>query len=380
MDKVKDWWAYPGFEIEVVATGLDLPVNLVFVPKPSEDSKAPLLYVTELYGQVKVITNDWTVHTYAKDLLNYKPTHEFSGTGESGVTGICVEPKTGDLFVSMIYKDKSKVKNKVVRMSGKGGLAMDSMTTIIDNIPSTMSAHQIQAVTIGFDGKLYVNVADGGEWEKAQDDNDLRGKILRMNLDGSLDWDSPNPPTPIYAKGFRNPFGATWRKSDQSLYISDNGPDVDDRIARVKPYENYGWPGTMRRNSIFWWHHTQSPTAIAFMQDGQFPPQFNDDLFVALFGASYAKGRGEKGKRIVKLKLSENLSGVKSYDDFAIYMGSGPASPCGLAFGPGGLYFTDLHGELDGRADIPSGSIYRVKPITKAERLKEAIYKDTHAV
>ncbi|UCD53883.1 MAG: hypothetical protein JSU76_02980 [Dehalococcoidia bacterium] len=79
-------------------------------------------------------------------------------------------------------------------------------------------------------------------------------------------------------------------------------------------------------------------------------------------------------------KPSENLSGVKSYDDFTIYMGSGLASPCGLAFGPDGLYFTDLHGELDGRADIPSGSIYRVKPITEAERLKEAIYKDTHAV
>lgn len=379
MSKREDWWVYPGFQIEVVATGLDLPVNLAFVPKPRAEPKAPLFYVTELYGKVKVITNDWTVHTYAKDLLNYKPTHEFSGTGESGVTGICVEPETGDLFVTMIYKDKNQIKNKVVRMSSKNGLEMNSTTTIIDNIPSTLSAHQIQAVTVGFDGKLYVNVAEGGAWEKAQDDNDLRGKILRMNLDGSLDWDSPNPPTPIYAKGFRNPFGAAWRKSDQSLYISGNGPDVDDRIARVKPYENYGWPGTMRRNSIFWWHHTQSPTAIDFMQNGEFPPQFNDDLFVALFGASYAKGRGEKGKRIVKIRLNEDLSGVKSYDDFVIYIGSGAASPCGLAFGPGGLYFTDLHGELDGRGDVPSGNIYRVKPIIDTEKLAQAIYRDTHA-
>jgi hypothetical protein len=48
-----------------------------------------------------------------------------------------------------------------------------------------------------------VNVADGGEWDKAQDDNDLRGKILRMDLDGSIPWDNPNPGSFVYAKGFR---------------------------------------------------------------------------------------------------------------------------------------------------------------------------------
>jgi len=327
------------------------------------------LYLTELYGQVKVITNDWKVGTYAEGLLNYKPTHEFPGHGESGLTGICVEPQTGDLFLSMLYMDKGEIKGKVVRTYSKDGLKMDSMKVIIDDFPSTTRAHQVQAVAIGFDGKLYVNNADGGEWKKAQDDKDLRGKILRMELDGTIPWDNPNPDSFVYAKGFRNPFGAAWRNSDQSLYVSDNGPDTDDRIARVKPYENYGWPGTMRRNSIFWWHNTQAPTAIDFMQYGQFPPEFNDDLFVALFGASYAEGIGEKGKRIVKLRIKENASGIKSYDDFVAYIGKGPASPCGLAFGPDGLYFTDLHGEKDSQNKPLGGNIYRVKP--SEERIAE---------
>jgi len=38
---------------------------------------------------------------------------------------------------------------------------MKSMSLIIDDIPSVHAAHQIQAVTIGFDGKLYINVGDG---------------------------------------------------------------------------------------------------------------------------------------------------------------------------------------------------------------------------
>ena len=54
MSKLENWWVFPGFEIELVATGLDLPVNPAFVPDPGQDAKAPLLYVTELYGQIKV--------------------------------------------------------------------------------------------------------------------------------------------------------------------------------------------------------------------------------------------------------------------------------------------------------------------------------------
>ena len=359
----KNWKLFPGFEIEVMATGLNLPVNLAFVQNPKHDSDAPLLYVTELYGSVKVITNNWKVHTYAKGLLNYPPDYKLPGTGESGLTGICVEPETGDLFLSMLYVENDEIKAKVIRTTSKNGLKMDSMKTIIDQIPSIKAAHQIQALTIGPDGKLYVNVGDGMLNPKvAQDDSDLRGKILRMNLDGSIPEDNPNSGSLVYAKGLRNPFGAVWRKSDKKLYISDNGPEVDDRIAKIEPGGNYSWPDSMRKNSTFWWHFTQAPTAMDFMQDGQFSEEFNDELFVALFGAAYAEGWNTKGKKIVKMSLGEDGNSVKSYDEFVTYVGKNPASPCGLAFGPGGLYFTDLHGENKDLKN-PTGNILRVKPI-----------------
>jgi len=364
-NKLKNWWIFPGFELELVASGLDLPVNLAFVQKPSKNPKAPFLYVTELYGQVKVITNDLKVHTYADKLLDYEPDREMPGTGESGLIGICVEPRTGDLFLTMIYEENNEVKGKVVRASSKDGLKIDSMKIIIDNIPSTKRAHQIQAVTIGFDGKLYVNVGDGGDSEKASQDNrDLRGKILRMNLDGSIPNDNPMLKSLVYAKGLRNPFGATWRKSDKSLYVSINGPEVDDVISKIEPGKNYGWPKTMRKNALFIWHFTQAPTAMDFMQNGQFSSKFNDELFVALFGNAYQEGRDVKGKKIVKIRTAEDGLGVISYDEFVTYIGDGPASPCGLAFGPSGLYFSDLHGETNSLSKKPEGNIYCVKPIT----------------
>jgi hypothetical protein len=47
---------FPGFQIEMMATGLSLPVNLAFIPNSNNVPESPLLYVTELYGQIETIT------------------------------------------------------------------------------------------------------------------------------------------------------------------------------------------------------------------------------------------------------------------------------------------------------------------------------------
>lgn len=355
VEELANWWAFPGFKIEVVATGLDLPVNIAFVPGDRPGNL--LCYVTELYGKIKVITGDGAVYTYAEGLLNYEIEKPFPQGGTAGVIGICVEPATGDLYVSMVYMENGEFKNKLVRTSSHDGLRMDSMTTIIDNIPSTIMSHQVQMPSIGFDGKIYLNVGDGTMGDSAQDDRDLRGKVLRLNLDGSIPVDNPIPGSPVFAKGFRNPFGAAWRKSDRSLYCSINGPEWDDVISKVEAGGNYGWPSTMRRNCLFVWHYCQAPTALAFMQDGQFPLEFHDELFVALFGAF---GQ-HKGNKIVKLRLNDSGPGAFSYDEFVAYTGKGFATLCGLAFGPGGLYFTDLVGNGGDLSQPHGGTVYRVK-------------------
>ena len=67
----------PGYVIEEVAGGLQLPVNIAFVPNPGPDPDDPLFYVNELYGTIKVVTNDFTVSDYATGLLNFDPTGAF---------------------------------------------------------------------------------------------------------------------------------------------------------------------------------------------------------------------------------------------------------------------------------------------------------------
>jgi glucose/arabinose dehydrogenase len=361
MPENKNWQLRDSFEIEKVISGLFLPVNLAFVPNPKPQESAPFFYVTELYGSIKVITQELNVFTFADNLLNYDPNYMMPGTGESGVIGIVVH-ENGDVFASMLYKEGESFKSKVLKFSTKDGLKAEKAETIIDNIPSINAAHQVQALTI-HDGKLYVNVGDGMiNPDVAQDENDLRGKILRMNLDGSIPSDNPTSGSYIYAKGLRNPFGAAWRKSDNHLYISDNGPAVDDRVAKIIPGENYGWPQSMRTNSIFLWWYTHAPTAIDFAGD-QFGPEYKDHLFVALFGHAYHEGKTDKGKKIVEMVIDKR-DNVTYLNDFAVYSGQGPASVCGLAFGPDGLYFTDLHGEVGFKKEEKyGGNIWKITKI-----------------
>src|SRR4051794_6896940 len=97
--------AETGYSVDEVAAGLQLPTNIAFVPHPGGAPDDPLLYVTELYGKIKVVANDGAVSDYATGLVNFDPTGDFPGSGEQGLTGIAVDPGTGDLFASRLVDD-----------------------------------------------------------------------------------------------------------------------------------------------------------------------------------------------------------------------------------------------------------------------------------
>lgn len=131
-----------------------------------------------------------------------------------------------------------------------------------------------------------------------------------MTLDDSILKDNPNPNSLVYANGLRNPFGEAWRKNDRKLYVSDNGPEVDDRIAKIEPGGNYGWPESMRKKGDILVAFHSSTTAIDFMQDGQFPKNFMMNYLLLRSGLAYQEGWSTKGKKIVKLRLSEDGNSV----------------------------------------------------------------------
>lgn len=74
----------------------------------------------------------------------------------------------------------------------------------------------------------------------AQNTSSLNGKILRINLDGSLPADNPIANSAIWSYGHRNPQGLVW--IGNQLFSSEHGPDTDDEINIIEKGSNYGWP------------------------------------------------------------------------------------------------------------------------------------------
>ena len=71
-----------------------------------------------------------------------------------------------------------------------------------------------------------------------------QGKILRLNLDGSIPVDNPmigNARSHVYSYGHRNAQGIVFAPTGE-LYSSEHGPKTDDEVNLIKPGRNYGWP------------------------------------------------------------------------------------------------------------------------------------------
>ena len=118
-------------------------------------------------------------------------------------------------------------------------------------------------MVIGIDRKLYLSRGDNGSnWlanycntirsqdlptagqVQAGDWTNYQGKILRMNLDGSIPDDNPSfggVRSHIYAIGFRNVQGLVVGPGGL-LFASDHGPTTDDELNSIEAGRNYGWP------------------------------------------------------------------------------------------------------------------------------------------
>jgi hypothetical protein len=96
-------------------------------------------------------------------------------------------------------------------------------------------------IIIGPDSKLWVSTGEGGSAANAQDPATTKGKILRMNRDGTVPAGNPTPGSPVYASGFRNVFGMDFDPLTGRLWATENGPDCNDEINLVVPRGNYGW-------------------------------------------------------------------------------------------------------------------------------------------
>lgn len=218
------------YDIEVAAENLFVPWAVAV----SDDGK---IYFTERSGAVRVIEGG---------TLNPKPliTFEspFVSQVEGGLMGIALDPdflNNHYMYVMYSYAENSQLFNRVVRLiENNNSASIDKV--LLDKIPGGI-IHNGGRIKIGPDQKLYITTGDIGSRELAQDLSSTGGKILRINLDGTIPTDNPFEGSPIYSYGHRDPQGIAWN-ADNKLYASEHGQTAHDEINLIKPGSNYGWP------------------------------------------------------------------------------------------------------------------------------------------
>src|SRR5439155_3731655 len=118
--------------------------------------------------------------------------------------------------------------------------------------------HDGGVLRIGADGKLWIGAGDSGLGDNvggpgsatnpyAQDTGSLNGKILRINLDGSVPADNPfvgvvGAREEVWAIGFRNPFRFSFDDLTGTLWIGDVGDLTVEEIDLGVAGANYSWP------------------------------------------------------------------------------------------------------------------------------------------
>lgn len=220
-------------------------------------------------------------------------------SGEGGLLGLALSPQfAADKQVYLYYTAQSD--NRVARGTWDGTKVVD-LTPVVVGIPKG-SNHNGGRIAFGPDGKLYIGAGDAGEKSRSQDRSTLAGKILRVNPDGSVPPDNPEPGKAWWSYGHRNVQGLAWT-ADGTMIASEFGQDTVDELNVIVKGKNYGWPdvegtgGAARGyvDPVVTWTPTSecSPSGIAF-------DTAKENLYVSCL----------RGQRIYRVPFDGNAPGT----------------------------------------------------------------------
>src|SRR5262249_22353572 len=155
-------------------------------------------------------------------------------------------------FVSVYYTTPAAAPHtRLSRFTANaaGDLALAGSEAVLMELdPHSAGNHNGGAIHFGPDGKLYVAVGDNANGTNAQSLSTLKGKMLRINADGSIPADNPFFTTAtdnnraIWARGLRNPFTFSFQPGTGRMFINDVGEGTTEEINDGIAGSNYGWP------------------------------------------------------------------------------------------------------------------------------------------
>lgn len=293
--------------VEEVVRGLEVPWDLAFLPNGD-------MLITERPGRLRMVRAGQLVAAPVLTVTIAEIPGAALGS-EGGLLGVVLHPEFATNREFFLYYTTRDDGGALINQLAVYRLAEDGKASrvrvLLDDLPAG-DHHQGGRMRIGPDGKLYVGV---GAFDPAlaQRADQLAGKLLRLELDGSVPSDNPTPGSYVYLTGVRNTQGYDWFDAKHML-VMDHGPtSIDpgvpekgwDEFNVARAGENLGWPkvrmcsaasGTVE--PVLTWR-ASLPPAGAVIYTGSAIPEWKGSLIVGVLGLSL----GSEGKQLHRIQV-----------------------------------------------------------------------------
>ncbi|MGH2694881.1 MAG: PQQ-dependent sugar dehydrogenase [Actinomycetota bacterium] len=224
-----------GMRVKTYKSDLSFAVDMAWVPGTKK-----IFFTEKDTGKVRVLIGRSLRKRACVNL-------DVNANGYRGALGIVLHPNyKRNHYLYVYYTNASPLENRVTRFTVRSNRCRDRKH-IVTGIEASSDGHLGGQLEFA-GGKLFVSVGDQGSPSNSQDTSNRLGKILRYNPNGGVPSDNPFTgsldDTSVWAYGLRNPFGLTKKPGTKKLFATDNGPDCDDELNRIRKGRNYGWgPG-----------------------------------------------------------------------------------------------------------------------------------------
>ncbi|HMQ80066.1 MAG TPA: PQQ-dependent sugar dehydrogenase [Ignavibacteria bacterium] len=328
------------YTFDTLVTGIREPSAFTFLPNGN-------IIVTQKHDSAKIYSlNNQLISCF----WNFYDS--CVSNGERGLIGVCLDPNYAvNRYIYFYYTHSTSHLYRVIRLTENNNVGINPKIIFSDSSGTQGVVHVAGNLKFGSDNKLYISIGDNGTDANAQNLRNFKGKILRLNSDGTIPADNPfyddgNPKTGnddrIWVYGLRNSYDFVISPFNDSIYATENGGFANDEINFIKKGKNYGWPvcqgycvpynplykqpmdtigGTGAQN--------YAPTGILIYNGNQFPELYGK-LIVTGFGSGPVQGT-----------LKFNLGNPPFLDTITTYSVISPLRTCtSIIQGPDGfIYF-----------------------------------------
>ena len=365
------------FQLEKLATAFTIPTAFAFLP----DGR---MVVAEMGGTIRIMSPPYTQPDFTP-LLTITNVAPLDQAGDvNGVMNVAVDPNFAtNHYFYVDYTANSPYRTRLSRFTANAtvtGTVPGSELILYQDTANAGADHHAGAIFFGNDGKIYFTTGDEVNTPAdAQNLTSPRGKILRINPDGTVPIDNPfydgSGPNydAIWAYGLRNPFRGSYDSPTGRLFIGDVGGNVystaNEHLDLGAARANYAWPNCEGNcssppytNGIYNYSHADGRGGLrdacivaGFVYHGtQFPSSYEGSFFVADYAQNWIK------------RLTFDASGTAVANVFPFEPPDGSVDgPYGaitdLKEGPdGALYYLDV-GFDDQTPQVAAPSLRRIR-------------------